>query len=152
MGKLTDYAKNLILQEIVGKTNSLNLGNIYVALGLESSTIVDVTDGGITGFTEPSGNNYSRVLVGDYSQSSSIAFGNPTGGVIKNNKEINFDSVQTASWGELGYWALYNAATGGTCIAYGHLLASDLTTDTTVTPAVGEKVYFAKESIQISMP
>lgn len=151
-GKLTDYAKNLILKEIGSKTNTLNLGTIYIALLTNPGS--DVVDGGITGYAEPAtANNYERVPVGDYNTASTQVFGNPTGGVMKNSKEINFNSVQSAAWGTITHWALFDSPTrgAGNCIAYGHLLASDMETETSIAPAVGEKVYFAVNAVQIDM-
>jgi hypothetical protein len=150
MGKLTDYAKNKMLNELTGRTNTLDFGSIYLALFLESSTIIDVPNGSITGGVEPSSaNGYARALVGNYAQTATILFGAANGGSIENDKEINFPSVQNASWGEVGYWALYDSTTGGNCLAYGHLLNAAKTQETTVTPQVGEKVYFAVGAIDI---
>lgn len=79
-------------------------------IGLSSTTPVIAG----TGATEPTNGGYARVqLTGN--------LGEPTDGVIKNNKEITF-AESTADWGTMTQYVIYDAATGGNLLMFGALL------------------------------
>lgn len=109
------YAENRFLEELTGRTSSLDFGNVY--LGLSTTTPTE-SGNTISNVTEPSGNGYARVLVGNYQQSSTIMFGAASEGSITNNKQIKFD-MATGSWGTCTYGILYD--NGGNVLAYGQL-------------------------------
>lgn len=106
----TKYVDNKMLDEMLGRTSSLDFGNVY--LGLSKTTPVD--DGTTTTFTEPSGNGYARVLVGNYQQPETLMFGAASNGSITNNKQIKFD-MATGAWGECTHGLLLDSS--------GHVLA-----------------------------
>ena len=98
---------------------------VYLAL----STTAPTKEG--TNVTEPSGGSYQRIsmrynIMGsqqpnfpnepDYNSSTDIVS-------ITNTRNIYFYEP-TAAWGTIGYFALFDAATGGTMLAYGTLSES----------------------------
>lgn len=70
------------------------------------------TDAGLTG--EPSGNGYAR---------QQAAF-TVSGGVATLNDTETFGPCATAPWGAMASAAIFDAATGGNCLAVGALTAS----------------------------
>lgn len=111
----THYTQNAILNELTGKTNTLNFNDVY--LGLCTSVSMDGT------YTELAGNGYSRVLLGNYSIAQLQYFGTPTNGSISNTKEIQFP-MATGNWSTVGYGVMFNAATGGSALAFGTISGS----------------------------
>lgn len=124
---LTNYSTSRILDALFGKSSDAVLGrNAYLGL----STTEPSTSG--TGATEPSGNGYSRVLLGAYNQALTQKMGTPSNGEIQNAVEVHFNR-STGAWASgasIPYAVLYDAATGGNMLAY-----MDLTTAITVTGA-----------------
>jgi len=110
MTGLTDYSADNVLNYIVGKTAMPSLPTTWLAL----FTAVG-TDGG-TGFTEVSGNNYSRAaLSGDWSAASGDA---PSS--ITNGSAITF-ATPSGSWGTIIAWGICDASTGGNLLAWDYL-------------------------------
>lgn len=112
---LTYYAENAILNEVVGNTNTLNFNDVY--LGLCTSVSMD------GGYTELTGNGYSRVLLGNYNVSQLQYFGAPSNGSVTNTKEIQFP-MATGNWSTVGFGVLFNAQNGGSAIAFGTISGS----------------------------
>lgn len=97
---LTTHKKNSIVDGIVG-----NSGTAY--LGLSSTT--PNADG--TGVTEPSGNGYARVLIGQSDQSLTKKFAPAENGEAT-NKDIIYFPESTGSWGAaLTHFVLFNSET-----------------------------------------
>jgi hypothetical protein len=110
MTGLTDYSADNVLNYIVGKTAMPSLPTTYLAL----FTAVGGDSG--SGFTEVSGNNYSRVaLSGDWNSASGDA---PS--TITNSSTITF-ATPSGSWGTIIAWGIYDAATGGDLLAWDYL-------------------------------
>lgn len=121
---LTTYATNQILNALFGKTSSASLApTAYLALSSTKPTIAG------DNVTEPSGNGYARTLIGMYNQSATQKMGTPNNNAISNSAEVNFPKA-TGAWGTFGYVCLFNAATGGTLIAW-----MEITTPITVSTA-----------------
>lgn len=113
----SDYLNNLILEHVVGHTQSINLGgDAYIALATDATT--PLKDG--TGITEPSGNGYARVLIGIYGQSATLMMDDASAGVMTNSKEIHFPKA-TGAWGHCTHVIVYDALTGGNMLAWGEL-------------------------------
>lgn len=106
----THYTENAILNEVTGKTNTLNFNDVY--LGLCTSVSLDGT------FIELSGSGYNRVLMGNYSIAQLQYFGSPVAGSISNIKEIQFP-MATGNWSTVDYGVLFNAQIGGNALAFG---------------------------------
>lgn len=148
-GKIVKGTLNEFLEELCGKTSTLNLGDCYLALA--SGTPVE-SGNTITGLTELSGNGYKRALAGAYGQTATYKFGTASGGIIANSQEILFESAKGGNWAQATYWCMYTAATGGTMRAYGQLVdPADDTTAKPITCLDGEVVYFAVGEITISI-
>lgn len=128
---LTYAGANQFLKILSGKEQGVVYPSVYIGLGTSSGT--PARDG--TGFVEPSGANYKRVLLGN-STGVLQKMGTPTNGSVTNNNsahELNGRIIFPAlgaseSWGTITHVGLYSAATGGTLIAYAQL-------DTSFTPA-----------------
>ncbi len=113
---LFDYAANLFLNHMFGKTDDIDFGNgVYVGL----STTVPNKDG--SNITEPSGNGYERKLVGYPSQALTQLMGNASGGVITNIAPIMFNPA-TGAWGTCSWFVIFTAQTGGNGIGAGEIL------------------------------
>ena len=112
---ITNYAANKVLQALCGKTSSITLGQTaYVGL----STTAPTAAGG--NVTEPSGNGYSRVMLGNYNQSYTQKMSNPANGAITNS-EIIYYLEATGSWGTITHFCIYDAPTNGNLLAFGAL-------------------------------
>ncbi|MEG1142139.1 MAG: hypothetical protein RSE41_06820 [Clostridia bacterium] len=70
-----------------------------------------------TGVTEPTGGNYARIRV-DKNTTNFLASSN---GVVKNKVSL-LSNETTAAWGNLPYYAIYDAATGGNLLWGGTLV------------------------------
>lgn len=106
----------------------LRNGTVYLALFL-SDPGPDATG------TEVNGGAYTR---------KPITFGSPsiTGGkqTTANSGAVSFP-VATNSWGDVAYWAVYSASSGGNMIAYGAFSRSkSVDVNDTVTIPAGELV------------
>ena len=112
---ITHYAANKVLQALCGKAQNLTLGQTaYVAL----STTTPTAAGG--NVTEPVGNGYARVMLGNYNQSYTQKMGTPSGGAIS-NEEIVYYPEATGSWGTITHFCIYDAPTNGNLLAFGAL-------------------------------
>jgi hypothetical protein len=110
MTGLTDYSADNVLNYIVGKTAMPSLPTTYLAL----FTAVGGDSG--SGFTEVSGNNYSRVaLSGDWNSATGDA---PS--TIANGSAITFPTP-TGSWGTIIAWGIYDSSNGGNLLAWDYL-------------------------------
>ena len=120
---ITTTVANQVVNHLVGRTGSLNFaGTVYLAL----STSTPTAAGG--NVTEPSGNGYTRKLLGNYNQSYTQLMGAAASGQSENSEEIHFNKA-TGSWGTITHVCLYSAATGGTLLAYGALTESKAVTE-----------------------
>ena len=141
---ITDYAANKVLNAMFGKTSSASIGSTCY-LGLSST---EPTKTGMN-VTEPSGNGYSRVLIGNSSQSYTQLMGNADEGAITNSEEIHFNAA-TGSWGTLNYAVVYDAATGGYLLASGKILNSS-GVETSITPTANSVVVLKVGSLNFSI-
>ena len=126
MGLTISY-KNQLVNLFGGRTQNMNLGNVY--LGLATGSPTD-TDSGLTGLTEISAGGYARVLLGSYNSSATYKMAAASNGSASNDSSILFPKA-TANWGSAGtpitYLLFFSAATGGTPFAYAPLSFSDST-------------------------
>ena len=124
---ITDYVRKKNVMDIVNSVNTTSNATCYIAL----SSTEPQRDG--TGVTEPiaSGNGYERIptrynmmsgtqqYVSNFPSEPSYDALNDKYSVT-NDKDIYFTEAK-ASWGTLGYFAIYDAKTGGNMYAYGTL-------------------------------
>lgn len=112
---LSNTIKNNIINAITGRAQNVSLApTAYLALS---------TTDPATSVTEPSGNGYARVLIGNYQQPLTQVMGAAANGQATNVAEIKFNEA-TGSWGTCTHGVIYDAATGGNIIAWGALQAS----------------------------
>lgn len=105
----TTYFKNLVAGNIFRTQTTPAIPTSYY-LGL-SSTLPNLSGGNVT---EPSaGKGYSRVDI-------AASLGAPSGGSVKNKTAVYF-SEATDDWGDIPYYVLYDAASGGNLLKYGGL-------------------------------
>ncbi len=123
---ITNYAANKVLQALCGKQSSVALGaTAYVGL----STTTPTAAGG--NVTEPSGNGYDRVMLGNYNQSYTQKMSNPTNGAITNTEIIYYPEA-TGAWGTITHFCIYDAQTGGNLLAFGALTTAITPTANTI--------------------
>lgn len=104
---LTYNCANALLKCLLGQSTSYSYSDVYLGL----STTAPSRDG--TGYTEPSGNGYSRISLKD-------AMSNPALGSANNTEEVHFKAA-TGPWGTCTHYLLWSAKTGGVLLAYGQL-------------------------------
>ena len=104
-------------------------------VGLSSSE--PLADG--TGFTEPVGGNYKRVMIEGFTE--------PVDGMVKNVSDIMF-AQSTATWFEstakATYWLIFDSANGGNLLSSG-LLDEPKTIESNTT------ITITKESLSITL-
>lgn len=118
MSGFSRYTDRALLNALFGKTSSFgalaSAPTIYVAL---STTEPSKTG---TNVTEPTGNGYERVetAAADWSEATDAS---PA--VVSNAEEIEFPTAagDWAGGANIGYFALYDAATGGNFLGRGPL-------------------------------
>lgn len=119
----SNYLANKILDHIFQRSDDIDLG---VGVWLALSTTEPNDDG--TGVSEPSGDNYSRVLIGYYGQTLTYKMDAAVAGVTTNGDAIQFPEVRdgsgTGDWGTITHYAMYDAETGGNMLISDALSAS----------------------------
>jgi hypothetical protein len=101
------YLKNKLLDHALGKA-AFTMPTVYV--GLSTTTPAE----GGTGYTEPTGNNYSRVAT------AAADWGSAASGSISNANSVTFPTT-TGSWGTVTYFLVFDAASSGNLLMYGVL-------------------------------
>lgn len=110
-GSISNYAENIFLEHLVGRT-SWSVPTVYLALS--TAPITDATTG--SSITEPSGNNYSRIL-------TTGGWGAASDGSITNSAAFSFPTA-SGDWGTITYFALVDNSSGGNILAWAELVAS----------------------------
>lgn len=104
---LTTYERNKVLDHLSNKT-AYTRPALYVGL----STTAPAADG--SNVTEPSGGAYARVQVTGATWTAAASESS------ENASEIAF-AAATASWGTVGWFVIYDAASSGNLLEYGTL-------------------------------
>jgi hypothetical protein len=107
-GSIADYLESALLGHIFNASWTPP-ASVYLALG------TGVTDAGLSG--EPSGNGYGR---------QAITFAAAASRAVAQNADVTFGPVTTTSWGTITHWAVYDAASGGNCMATGLFAAGKI--------------------------
>lgn len=143
-GALTDFAENKIVDDIFRTTAWTKPTTVYVGLVLQSAGCSDSAAG-----TEPAVGDYARVAVtkGDSSwtgtHNSTTGASSGTDGTIDNAAAITFPAA-TADWGNVGYFAIYDASTAGN-----QILCTALTAQRNIT--TGSTPSFAGSALTIQI-
>jgi len=126
-GSFSDFWEDEVLDHLFMKGSYTMPTNLWVGL----STADPLDDN--SGQAEPSGGSYARVSTAgsDWDAAS--------GGATANTTTIEFPE-NTASWGIVTHFCIWDASTAGNMVAHGDLDASRDLTSTGITPrfAVGE--------------
>lgn len=137
----THYAANKIINDLIGKSKITNgissSGASYIGL----STTEPNKDG--TNFTEPSGGNYKRVLIGMTGASVTQLMSSAVDSESKNPEEIHFNEV-LEPWGTLTHFGIFDAATGGNLLLYNPLV-------TPMTPSVNSIPMIRANDLKITL-
>lgn len=99
----TDFFENVIANHFFGNTPATVPGTYYLALHTSAPG-----ENGASG--EVSGGSYVRKSI----TNNTTQFPNASGGVKSNGAAITF-VVPTADWGNVGWWSLWDASSGGNC-------------------------------------
>jgi hypothetical protein len=123
-GSFSDHWEDEIIDHLFMKGSYTMPTNLWVGL----STADPLDDN--SGQAEPSGGAYARVSTSgsDWNVSS--------GGVTANAAVIEFPE-NTASWGTVTHFCIWDAVTAGNMVAHGDLDASRDLTSTGITPRFG---------------
>lgn len=110
VGSLALYAELKILEHLVGKTSWTMPATPFLALFTVAPTGEDGTGG-----TEASAGNYGRLAC------AGTNWGAAAAGAISNTSALTFPECETANWGTINGWALYDAETVGNMIVWGEI-------------------------------
>jgi len=123
---ITQGKANEILNHLTGRLQSVaSITAVYLGL----STTTPTADG--SNVTEPVGNGYARVLLGNTSQALTQKMNAADDGEIT-NKEIIYFPEATGAWGSCTHLCFYIAVSGGTPFAFGALTTSISPTTNTI--------------------
>lgn len=112
---LTNAQKKAVLDHLYGNATLSPPATWYVGLSTTTPTATG------TNFTEPAGGSYARVAVTNNATNFPLATAaNPTNKT--NGTAIEFPTP-TGSWGTPTHFGLFTAASGGTPVDYGALVA-----------------------------
>jgi len=127
MGSLSDTVEKEFLDHVLGVGSWTTPANVFLAL-----FVGDPLDTGAGGAEVGGGVGYVR---------KDIEFevgGATTDREINNDNLVQYDAA-TGSWGDVDYWALYDASTAGVMLAHGALASlKSIGTGNTPSVAVGE--------------
>lgn len=121
MGSISNYLENQWLNHVLKGTAFTQPSNIYLAL----STADPLDDA--SGFAEPTGNNYGRVLI-------NTSFAAAANRAVTTDADITYNQA-SGSWGTITHWAIYDNTSGGNMLAHGQFSVSKVV-GTGVTPKV----------------
>jgi hypothetical protein len=111
----TTYLDGKLNKQAFGATVYTAPVTVYMAL----STTTPAADG--TNFTEPSGNNYSRVAITNNTTNFVAATSQPGAGQAQANGTVFSMPQASGSWGTCTYVGLYDASSAGNLLVYGVL-------------------------------
>ena len=114
---ITNNVMKSVLDAIFGRTSPPSPpANLYVAL----STTKPDPDG--TGFTEPEGGGYARVQIANDLSSIDPATVDEDDIAIKTLPGPIEFPMATGNWGEIKYWGVFDAESGGNLLDYARLI------------------------------
>lgn len=127
MAEMSNYLENALINATLRNTSYTSPAAVYVSLHT-----ADPTDAG-TG-TEVSGGSYAR---------QSATFGAPSNGVSTTTADITFPQA-TASWGTIGWIAIWDASTTGNMLYHTAL-------DTSKSIDIGDIFKIASGSLTVTL-
>ncbi len=133
---LTNYTRRSLLDHAFGIA-TYTAPTIYMAIGRSGGGFTGWNLAG-TGGTEPVGNGYARTLVGAWDTPTNNDSGSTVSAQTQNTNPIVFPTQTPAGWGTIAYGALFDASSGGNCLAFFNITAGTATVGNQVTFAAGE--------------
>jgi len=112
MGSFADYWENAVLNHLFGKSAYSAPAHIYIAL-----STADPTDDG-SGLAEPSGGSCARKQTSPGDWNAAVLATR----VLDNAVDLVWNAA-TANWGEIGWFAGFDAASGGNLLFHGELMS-----------------------------
>lgn len=114
---ITYSTANAILNAFFGRSNTVTLApTCYI--GLSTTTPTAAGDN----FTEPlEASGYSKVLIGNNGQSSTLLMDPASNGSISNTNNIIFFPEATATWGTITHFGIFTSKTATVPIMWGAL-------------------------------
>lgn len=107
MSAMSDHLENEILDHILSVGSYTMPSAVY--LGLSVASMADDASG-----TELSGSGYAR---------QAVTFSAASGGTTSNSAAITFPTA-TGTWGSVGFWSLWDAASSGNMLLHGSFSAA----------------------------
>lgn len=107
MSAMSDHLENEILDHILSVGSYTMPSAVY--LGLSVASMGDDASG-----TELSGSGYAR---------QAVTFSAASGGTTSNSAAITFPTA-TGTWGSVGFWSLWDAASSGNMLLHGSFSAA----------------------------
>lgn len=121
----SNYLENKVLDHVLGGGDFTRPATVYIAL-----STTDPTPDGAGTFTEPSGNNYSRLAV----TNNSTNFPAASSGAKSNGVDFTF-ATPSGTWGTITHFAVFDASSAGNMLFW-----AELTTPKTINS--GDEVLF----------
>ncbi|MGI6594987.1 MAG: phage tail fiber protein [Christensenellales bacterium] len=117
---ITQQTANAILNAFFGRAQYAMLASTcYIGL---STTLPDASG---NNFTEPDATTgYSKVMIGNYNQSSTMLMSPATAGTISNTENIIFFPEATSAWGTITHFGIFTSKTSTVPIMWGALTTS----------------------------
>lgn len=117
---ITHTTANAILNAFFGRSNQITLASTcYIGLSTTTPTAAGEN------FTEPAeASGYSKVLIGNYNQSSTLLMEAASLGSISNTNSIIFFPEATATWGTITHFGIFTTKNSTTPIMWGALSTS----------------------------
>ncbi len=144
MAAMSDFLENKLIDFIfrgqalgvTGASAAAGTGPTSLYYGLLTATPADAGGG-----VEATGGSYARVAVasslanyaGTQAAASTVA-SSGTSGTTSNNSAITFPAP-TANWGSIGWFGIYDAATGGNLLFWGALTTAKTVNNGDAAPA-----------------
>lgn len=139
--RFTEYTDQALLNTMFGKTSNFGVAGSAPAIYVALSNTTPAADG--TNVTEPSGNNYARVLA-NAATWNGATLADPS--LIQNTGAINF-ATASGNWcggTNLTYVVLYDSTTTGNCLGFGALSVPK--------PVLtGDTASFAQNTLQVTL-
>ena len=107
---LSTYLENKVLDEVFGKTDYVAPTTLYLGLSTTAPT-----KGG-TNITEPTGGAYGRVAI-----TNNVTNFPAASNSSKANGAVFTFPEATGAWGNVAYWVVFDASSGGNMIVFGNI-------------------------------
>lgn len=122
---VTNYALQLLVQEMFGGVAYSSSATLYVAVSTTTPTQVKGS-APYWNFTEPSGGAYARVAMTNNGTNFVEVSSPPTNGWEQANGTTITFTTATGAWGTCTYFGIFDASTAGNLLGFGLLTPSQV--------------------------